>query len=125
EFYRSDSCLGALTDSGGLQEELNMLGKVCMTLRFNTDRPETVRQARGNLLVPPISPAFVHKLVSHILASKRLQDTMRSAKPLYGTKVGAKFIEQVQELMRSGARPFIWSHERLGFWKEPAHGTML
>lgn len=118
EFYRSPSCLGALTDSGGLQEELNMLGKVCLTCRFNTDRPETVREARGNLLVPPISPSFVHKMVSYVLGNAALQARMRSARPLYGTKVGAKFIAEVQRLMRRGERPFTWSHERLGFWKE-------
>lgn len=118
EFYRSPHCLGALTDSGGLQEELNLLGRVCLTCRFNTDRPETVREARGNLLVPPVSPAFVHKMVSFVLGHAGLQQRMRAARPLYGRKVGAVFIDHVLRLMRSGARPFTWSHERLGFWQE-------
>lgn len=126
EFYRSEHCLGALTDSGGLQEELNMLGKVCMTVRFNTDRPETVRRARANVLVPPISAAFVHKMVGYVMKNPGLQERMRSAPKLYGSKVGAKFIQLVAKLMRSGARPFTWSHERLGFWKEKgSKRTML
>ena len=42
EFYQSKHCLTALTDSGGVQEDMNLLHKPCMTARFNTDRPETL-----------------------------------------------------------------------------------
>lgn len=126
EFYRSKQCLGALTDSGGLQEELNMLGKVCLTCRFNTDRPETVREARGNLLVPPIDAAFVHAMVRLVLDRPALREKMSKARPLYGKNVGRIFISKIVELIRSGARPFTWSHERLGFWREePKHKVFL
>ncbi len=39
-----------MTDSGGLQEEAITLNIPCMTLRYNTERPETVK-AGGNILV--------------------------------------------------------------------------
>lgn len=121
EFYRSPSCLGALTDSGGLQEELNMLNQVCLTCRFNTDRPETIIEARGNLLVPPIDAEFVSRMVSFVFKNAQLQNTMHQAKPLYGQKTGTKFIAEIIRLMRQDARPFAWAHERLGFWKESAN----
>ena len=33
-----------LTDSGGLQEECCVLGTSCLTLRWNTERPITLRE---------------------------------------------------------------------------------
>jgi UDP-N-acetylglucosamine 2-epimerase (non-hydrolysing) len=36
-----------LTDSGGLQEECTILGTPCITLRWNTERPVTLREHGG------------------------------------------------------------------------------
>jgi len=59
-----------LTDSGGLQEEANILRVPCVTLRANTERPETV-EAGGNLLYPGISHPELDQLVAMLLARPR------------------------------------------------------
>lgn len=118
EFYESEHCLAALTDSGGVQEEMNELGQLCLTCRFNTDRPETINDAKTNLLIPPISSEFITKMVEHVDKDENLQKQMRSGKKLYKDKVGQKFINIINGLISSQASPFEWAHEALGLWKE-------
>ncbi len=40
--YLVENALGVLTDSGGITEEASILNIPCMTLRENTERPETI-----------------------------------------------------------------------------------
>ena len=115
EFYSSEHCLAAVTDSGGIQEEMNLLGKPCFTLRFNTDRPETVNDARGNLLVPPISAEFISNLLDYALKDKALIETMSISKKLYGKDVASKFISTLKRLMEEKRLPFAWAHDDLGY----------
>ena len=42
--------LGVITDSGGVQEETTVLGIPCVTLRLNTERPETVSIGTNELI---------------------------------------------------------------------------
>lgn len=121
EFYESKHCFAAFTDSGGVQEEMNLLKKPCLTCRFNTDRPETVNDAHGNLLVPPVSGEFILQMVEYVQKHPSLQKDMQRAKQIYGQGVGKKFINQVKKIMDSGERPFKWSHEALGLWKEDSN----
>lgn len=56
-----------ITDSGGITEETTVLGIPCMTLRDNTERPETVEQGTNELIgtnPKNIAPAF-EKLFSN------------------------------------------------------------
>jgi UDP-N-acetylglucosamine 2-epimerase (non-hydrolysing) len=57
-----------LTDSGGIQEEACILGVPCVTLRDNTERPETV-DAGANVLAGA-SPERIVKCAAEMLAKK-------------------------------------------------------
>lgn len=77
-----------LTDSGGLQEEAITLDVPALTLRYNTERPETVT-AGGNILVGADKNAILEN-VDRILNDKEFADKMRNAKNPYGDGNAAK-----------------------------------
>lgn len=113
EFLESGHCAAELTDSGSMQEELNEIRKpLCLTCRFTTDRPETVFDSHSNLLVPPISPAYLANLVNFILKNDSLCQKLRRGKRLYGRNVADKIMKI---LAKRQERPFTWAHDSLGF----------
>lgn len=70
-----------LTDSGGVQEEAITLKTPCLTLRYSTERWETISEG-GNFLVG-LEPELVSYWVRMILESD-LGERMRKAKNPYG-----------------------------------------
>lgn len=117
EFLESDRCWGILTDSGSMQEEMNELGKPCLTARFSTDRPETV-MAKGNLLVPPLDAGQMVAIVEHVRASPAILEQMRAAPKLYGSDVSRRIIARIRELFARKDRFFTWAHDRLEIYTE-------
>ncbi len=114
EFLESGQCFAELTDSGSMQEELNHIDEaVCLTARFNTDRPETVFEANTNLLVPPISGTFMQGMVEHIHETDSVRERMRSGPSLYGENVADDIVSFLSD--RRDEEPFEWAHERAGF----------
>jgi len=122
EFYESDNCIAALTDSGGVQEELNLIKKTCMTCRLTTDRPETVFDARSNLIVPPASKEIITKMVKYISHNDNLRKSMESSKSLYGADVGKKFISIISRLIQKNDNPFKWAHDTMKLWRDNETG---
>jgi UDP-N-acetylglucosamine 2-epimerase (non-hydrolysing) len=77
-----------LTDSGGLQEEAITLDVPALTLRYNTERPETVA-AGGNILVGADKEAILEN-ANRILNDEEFADKMKSAVNPYGEGDAAK-----------------------------------
>ncbi|WP_339923465.1 UDP-N-acetylglucosamine 2-epimerase (non-hydrolyzing) [uncultured Cyclobacterium sp.] len=48
--YLVESAKAVVTDSGGITEETTVMGVPCMTLRDNTERPETITEGTNELL---------------------------------------------------------------------------
>lgn len=71
-----------LTDSGGIQEEAITLDIPVLTLRYNTERPETVA-AGGNILVGSNKEKIVEKAKS-ILNNEKFLNGMKNAINPYG-----------------------------------------
>ncbi|EMA39925.1 UDP-N-acetyl glucosamine 2-epimerase [Halococcus hamelinensis] len=114
EFLRSGQCFAELTDSGSMQEELNHIDEaVCLTARYNTDRPETVFDAGTNLLVPPTTGEAMFDLVEYVHGTESVRDRLRTGESIYGANVGETIVEFLDD--RRDDAPFEWAHERLGF----------
>ncbi|WP_439482653.1 non-hydrolyzing UDP-N-acetylglucosamine 2-epimerase [Cyclobacterium plantarum] len=64
--YLVERSKAVVTDSGGITEETTVLGIPCMTLRDNTERPETITQGTNELLGtdPKAIPPAMEKLFS-------------------------------------------------------------
>jgi UDP-N-acetylglucosamine 2-epimerase (non-hydrolysing) len=59
--YLVEKAMVIITDSGGITEETTVMGVPCMTLRNNTERPETITEGTNELLgtdPKAIAPAF-------------------------------------------------------------------
>ena len=48
--YLVDNSMAVITDSGGITEETTVMGVPCMTLRDNTERPETITLGTNELI---------------------------------------------------------------------------
>jgi UDP-N-acetylglucosamine 2-epimerase (non-hydrolysing) len=102
------------TDSGSMQEEMNYMGIPCVTLRFNSDRPESAI-CGGNLIAPPINKKIV---VDIIKSAEEHADKLRNAPKIYGTNPSKKIIDGVKGIIKD-EKLFRWEHERLGYNKSP------
>ena len=119
EFLDSGHCWAELTDSGSMQEELMYFQNVLsLTVRLNTDRPETICQGKGNILVPPINHAWITEFVK-AARSERLGALLKNKRPMYGQpgQVSKNIIKIIKDrIIMEDDNP--WFHHRLKLWKD-------
>jgi len=85
-----------LTDSGGMQEECAALHIPCLTLRYVTDRPESV-EAGANKCVGCEKEGIVGE-TRLVLGSKMVAEKMRSASNPYGDgKTSARILDIIEK----------------------------
>lgn len=90
-----------LTDSGGLQEEAITLNIPALTLRYNTERPETV-DVGANYLVGANQEMIV-SYVNKILNDENFASKMKEAKNPYGDGTAAiKTVDAIEEFYTKG-----------------------
>ena len=85
------------TDSGSMQEEMNVLGVPCVTLRFGSDRSESI-MAGGNLQAPPIDGSVIKNIIEYAWDNADMRDTEK----LYGEDVSGKCIDAVESVLKTG-----------------------
>ena len=121
EFLDSGLCWLELTDSGSMQEELLYFPAVnSVTVRLNTDRPETIFEAHGNVLAPPVNPKWIVEIVKRVDNEKiPLYESSRKKK-LYGEpgQVSPKVMDILKKHFDENYNFYPWLHNRLGLWKE-------
>ena len=84
-----------LTDSGGVQEEAITLNIPCVTLRYNTERPETIT-AGGNVLAGT-EEEEIRGNIENILNNKEVYERMSEAANPYGEGNTSKIICDIIE----------------------------
>ena len=90
-----------LTDSGGLQEEAITLNVPALTLRYNTERPETVT-AGGNILVGSDKDVILEN-ANKILNDEEFAQKMKNAKNPYGQGNSAELsIDAIEDFYNRG-----------------------
>lgn len=101
-------CAVVATDSGSMQEEMNILGIRCVTLRFGTDRGETLL-AGANVLAPPVDSDFIQRIIEEALQD----DSLGPVTNLYGRHVAASIVDGVLGRAELGRGLFRPEHIRL------------
>ena len=84
---------GVITDSGGITEETTIMGVPCMTLRENTERPETVTLGTNELL--GTNPTAIPPAMTKLLAG---QWKIGQIPPLWDGKAAERIVSHLLTL---------------------------
>ncbi|WP_010480070.1 non-hydrolyzing UDP-N-acetylglucosamine 2-epimerase [Thermococcus zilligii] len=91
-----------MTDSGGVQEESIILNVPCLTLRYNTERPETI-EAGGNVLVG-LEKGRVLEYVNRLIEDEEFYRRMANAPNPFGDGKAGERIASILLGMYDGGK---------------------
>ncbi len=96
--YLVSRAFGVITDSGGITEETTVLGIPCMTLRDNTERPETITMGTNELV--GTDPANIPPAMERLFAGKWKTGKIP---PLWDGKTGSRIVKILEEKLKENA----------------------
>jgi UDP-N-acetylglucosamine 2-epimerase (non-hydrolysing) len=86
--YLVEHCKVVLTDSGGITEETTVLGVPCLTLRDNTERPETITEGTNELV--GTNPKHIVPALSRVLSGNWKKGSIPE---MWDGKTGERIVE--------------------------------
>jgi UDP-N-acetylglucosamine 2-epimerase (non-hydrolysing) len=98
------------SDSGGFQEEANIVGVPCVTLRYGSDRGESFI-AGANVPAPPFDSDFMVAIIKGAFNN----EDMRAVGNIYGSDVSKKIVDGVLEHLDPETGLYMSEERRLGF----------
>lgn len=97
-----------VTDSWSMQEEANIVWVPCVTVRFWSDRTETIL-AWTNIIAPPINSSLIANIVKGAISNK----DMIKKEHLYWKNVSKKIVDEVLAMLQKDGKLFKFDDERL------------
>lgn len=94
--YLIKNAKGVITDSGGITEETTVLGIPCLTLRDNTERPETVTMGTNELLGS--SPSGLLSALASVRAGKWKKGAIP---PQWDGKAAIRIVQHLENVLDS------------------------
>lgn len=91
--YLVSRAFGVITDSGGITEETTVMGIPCMTLRDNTERPETITMGTNELV--GTDPANIPPAMKTLFAGEWKKGAIP---PLWDGKTGPRIVAVLEKL---------------------------
>ena len=96
-----------VTDSWSMQEEANIVWVPCVTVRFGSDRTETIL-AGTNVIAPPVNSNLIAKIIKSSIDNKKMR-----WENIYWENVSKKIVDWVLEKLKRNWKLFRLDHERL------------
>lgn len=92
--YLTKHAKGVITDSGGITEETTVMGVPCMTLRDNTERPETVTMGTNELI--GTDPVNLGPALARLLAGRWKKGAIPEK---WDGKAGERIVAELERLL--------------------------